>query len=308
MNSIANLNELPEIMTGKIIDSGAPVALALIVPIALVLVVLYTAWPFILLVIALMIGWKIWENYQWQKLSQKVNPFFNQLVKENQGCLTQTDLSIKANLSAAVAKQFLEKKSEEYGAQRQHLNNKGTVYYFLTASAIGSMFEDSETLTNSESEELTPQKYKSSIVDLEPSESQPLASEIAQLVDLEPDRNVTKEQESQQFSHQSVDNLAASEKSDPEQKESIASQYSSVSDLDSSSESSQPESTSENLDRITHQSLIQAELAKRLALNSSTVGRRKSDPDFPEWSKSKDPESIAWKYVPKTKMFVPVDI
>ena len=306
MNSIANLNQLPKIMTGKIIDSGAPVALALIVPIALVLVVLYTAWPFILLVIALMIGWKIWENYQWQKLSQKVNPFFNQLVKENQGCLTQTDLSIKANLSPAVAKQFLEKKSEEYGAQRQHFNNKGTVYYFLTASAIGSMFEDSETLTNSESEELKLQTSKSSKFDLE--ESQPLASEIAQLVNLESDPNFTKEQESQQFSHQSVDNLAASEKLDPEQKESIASQYSSVSDLDSSSESSEPESSSENFARITHQSLIQAELAKRLALNSSTVGRRKSDPDFPEWSKSKDPESIAWKYVPNTKMFVPVDI
>jgi hypothetical protein len=37
------------------------------------------------------------------------------------------------------------------------------------------------------------------------------------------------------------------------------------------------------------------------------VGRRKSGPDFPEWSQSKDPEGIAWKYVSETQMFVPVD-
>lgn len=289
-------------MTGKIIDSSAPVALALILPIALVLVVLYTAWPFILLVIALIIGWKIWENYQWQKLSQKVNPFFNKLVRENQGCLTFTDLATEPDLdlSPRVAKQYLEKKAEEYGAQRQQIENKGTVYYFLTASALGSMFEDSEPPTNSDSEELTPQISKSSIADLEPSATQPLASEIAQLVDLETDRNVIGSGESEKLSHQSPDNLATSEEPDSEQKGSIASQY--------SSESSQPESTSEHSEQISDRSLIQAELAKRLALNSSTVGRRKSDPDFPEWSKSKDPESIAWKYVPETKVFVPADI
>ena len=134
-------------MTGKIIDSGAPVALVLIVPIALVLVVLFTAWPFLLLLIALGILWKIWDNYQWQKLSKQVNPCFYQLIKDNQGCLTPIDLSLKANLNGRVAKQFLERKSEEYGGQRQEIEDKGTVYYFLTAGALGSIFEDSEPLT-----------------------------------------------------------------------------------------------------------------------------------------------------------------
>jgi hypothetical protein len=58
---------------------------------------------------------------------------------------------------------------------------------------------------------------------------------------------------------------------------------------------------------IPENALIQAELAKRLDLNSSTVGRRKSDPDFPEWSQSKDPEGKAWAYVPETKLFIPVE-
>jgi hypothetical protein len=53
--------------------------------------------------------------------------------------------------------------------------------------------------------------------------------------------------------------------------------------------------------------LIQAELAKRLDVHSSTVGKRKSDDDFPEWSQSRDPEGIAWEYNPDTKEFVPLD-
>jgi hypothetical protein len=55
------------------------------------------------------------------------------------------------------------------------------------------------------------------------------------------------------------------------------------------------------------QSLIQAELAKRLDVHSSTVGKRKSDPDFSEWSQSRDPEGIAWKYSPENKEFLPLE-
>jgi hypothetical protein len=55
------------------------------------------------------------------------------------------------------------------------------------------------------------------------------------------------------------------------------------------------------------QSLIQAELAKRLDVHSSTVGKRKSDPDFAEWSQSRDPEGIAWEYSSDTKEFFPVE-
>ncbi|MDJ0724293.1 MAG: hypothetical protein QNJ38_04190 [Prochloraceae cyanobacterium] len=244
-------------MTGKIIDNGAPVALALIVPIALVLVVLYTAWPLILLVSALIVAWKFWENYQWQKLSQKINPTFNQLVRDNQGCLTHTDLCLKTDLSAAVAKKYLAKKAEELGAQRQNIENQGTIYYFLTANALGKMFAESQESEVLENQELrSPTAQPSSATETEV-KSQPALSQISEPVDSE-------------------------QKSDSET------------------------DSSHNADDITKRSLIQAELAKRLSLNSSTVGRRKSDPDFPEWSKSKDPQNIAWQYLSETKLFVAV--
>ena len=76
------------------------------------------------------------------------------------------------------------------------------------------------------------------------------------------------------------------------------------------SPSSPPDSSlpSENIPKPKAKlSLIQVDLAKRLDTTPSTVGRRKTDPSFPEWSQSKDPEGIAWKYLRKSRVFVPVD-
>ncbi|NER31772.1 MAG: hypothetical protein F6J89_30220, partial [Symploca sp. SIO1C4] len=111
-------------MTGKVIDSSANRILILILPIAFLIVVLVKAWPFLLALLLISISWIVWQQYQWKQWSQKVNPFFNQLIKENQGCLTPLDLSVKANLSGAAAKRYLEKRAEEFGAQRRVYEDK----------------------------------------------------------------------------------------------------------------------------------------------------------------------------------------
>jgi hypothetical protein len=54
-------------------------------------------------------------------------------------------------------------------------------------------------------------------------------------------------------------------------------------------------------------SLIQSELAKRLNVYSSTVFKRRNDPDFAEWTRSRDPDGIAWSFSRKTKDFFPVE-
>ncbi len=54
-------------------------------------------------------------------------------------------------------------------------------------------------------------------------------------------------------------------------------------------------------------SLIQSELAKRLNVYSSTVYKRRNDPDFNEWSRNRDPDGIAWVYSPRSKEFFPED-
>ena len=59
--------------------------------------------------------------------------------------------------------------------------------------------------------------------------------------------------------------------------------------------------------QLTFGSLIQSELAKRLNVYSSTVYKRRDDPDFSEWTRSRDPDGIAWVYSPETKEFFPLE-
>ena len=357
-------------MTGKVLDSGASGALVLILPMALVIVVLLTAWPVILLLIALSIGVRIWQNHQWKQWCKQIDPFFHQLIKANQGCLTPMDLSLTANLTGRGAKQFLDKKAEEYGAQRKE-GDKGTVYYFLTASALGSIFDDSEPSELDEA--LEPDQLASaSSIDV----PQSSASNIAQLVELEKqasdDSSQTKsEQESasdkpseaqtdsqaklahsesqssasvehkasipveeidsqaklatqESQSSTSVEHTVSKEETDfqtqlaqQETQSSASVEHKAsipVEEIDPERDTTEEESPDLVKALAEHSSaessdssltLIQAELAKRLDLHSSTVGKRKSDSDFSEWSQSRDPEGIAWQYVPETKMFVP---
>jgi hypothetical protein len=271
-------------MTGKVLENGTAGVLVLILPIAVALVVVFTAWPFLLLLIALSIGLKLWDNYQWQQWCQQVNPFFTQLIKENQGALTVMDLSLKANLTGRAAKRFLERKAEEYGAQRKTYKDN-TVYYFLTVSALGSIFDDSDIISDEEEEEPLPSRKKTSQLTSTAPEKLTF-SEIAQLA-------------SQKEASQPAEEITT------QAKEAI--EPASVAEEEPVAEPVMIEESAASEREESGLALIQADLAKRLDINASTVARRKMSPDFPEWSQSKDPEGIAWKYVPETQMFVPMD-
>ena len=317
-------------MTGKVIDRSAT-GLILILPFAFLCVLLFKAWPALLALFVFMISFRIWQQYQWKQWTKQVNPFFNELIRENQGCLTPMDLSLKANLSGPDAQWYLEKKAEEFGAQRRDYEGKGTVYYFLTASALGSIFEDSEPPPELESESLITQSLtlpeplidKESLPspeDSEPSpelESEPLITQSPTLpeplIDKEslpsPDEASTSEPpkpleaSEQQQPSLSDSALSTAEKEvalepPPQPKQEQTEAFNETEDLWADS----PEK-----EQKTSQALIQAELAKRLDVHTSTVGKRKSDPDFPEWSQSRDPEGMAWVYSPETKEFFPTE-
>ena len=42
--------------------------------------------------------------------------------------------------------------------------------------------------------------------------------------------------------------------------------------------------------------IIQSELAKRLDVHSSTIYKRRSEPNFTDWTRNRDPEGLAWGY------------
>jgi len=334
-------------MTGKVIDSSANGLLILILPIAFLIVLLFKAWPVLLALFILSIIFKIWQQYQWKQWSKQVNPYFNELVKENQGCLTPLDLSIKANLSGSSARRYLDKKAEEFGAQRQDYEDKGTVYYFLTASALGSIFDESEPPLELEGESASSQALKSIELDAQPDTSPPKSESSLSALPEPPEP--LEEEEPSDLSEppeppKKEEPNDLSEPPEPPKKEepSVAENAFSTEEIEEALEpmpQAEPEPTeslnteealepmpqaepepTESLDEQedlwaeaadkepqASQSLIQAELAKRLDVHSSTVGKRKSDPDFSEWSQSRDPEGMAWAYSAETKEFVPVE-
>ncbi len=245
-------------MTGQVLDRNSNGLLVLIIPMAFAIVIICQLWPVLLGLSVIIISWKTWQSYQWRKWSRLVNPFFNDLVQENRGYLTPMDLSLKANLSSRAAKAYLERKSEEYGTKPQTIKDKGLVYYFPTASALGRIFDDSDPFGEVEEEEVT-------ITSASP---QPISTE-----------STTKESSSVSFKE--ITQLAQ--------------------------EKAKTATATSTLDKTEIESLNQADLAKRLDVNSSTVGRQKSksEAEFAIWSLSKDPEGIAWKYVSSTNEFVP---
>lgn len=243
-------------MTEKVIDSGATGFLVLIIPLALVAVVVATAWPYLLGLLALIVIWQVLRQWQWQRFVGKVNPAFNELIRENHGCLTPVDLASKANIEGNKAQAFLDYKATQFSAKSRELPNQGRVYYFLTASAVENFFEEPEPLESVEefSEGMaTPETDVATETNGD--------SELSQVTS-EPDNN-------------GVANHHVAE--------------------------DQTEASTPTV------SLIQAELARRLQVHSSTVGKRKLDPDFSQWTQKRDPEKIPWEYSDQTKLFYPLD-
>lgn len=131
-------------MTLKSTENSADSFLILILPVALVIMFLFSTWR---LLLALAIGILLWntlERYRWQKWSRSINPTFHQLIQENQGRITVIDLALKANLSAPKAKQYLENKAAEFGARVLEPEDGISAYFFVTAKTLGSIFDESE--------------------------------------------------------------------------------------------------------------------------------------------------------------------
>ncbi|ACK64876.1 conserved hypothetical protein [Rippkaea orientalis PCC 8801] len=306
-------------MTGKVFNGSPAAFLVLILPLAAGVILLYEAWLWLLGLIGLTILWKVWDKYQWQQLCFQINPTFNDLLQENQGCLTPMDLSLKTNLTAKSAKRFLQRKADEYGAYCKDLPEQGPVYYFITASTLGSIFDDSEPLEMAVEEE---EDIESPELNLEEEEIEPSEPSVKEEEDIEPSpssppQSILKilETPPEQPSQTTVTAFAQLAELKEERQQLGETQTEPLFSVESeplappaSSSASETLPSSEEIPKTQGKlSLIQVDLAKRLDTTPSTIGRRKTDPNFSEWTQSKDPEGIAWKYLRKSRVFVPVD-
>ncbi|CEJ42485.1 hypothetical protein [Umezakia ovalisporum] len=247
-------------MSEKIIESNGKGFLVLILPISFLIIFLVATWKVLLAVLVLVIIFQLWQQYQWQKWCGQVDPVFHEMIRENQGKITPMDLAMKGYLSGTTAKRYLDAKANEFGGYIQKTQEGGEVYYFITASTLGDIFDSSEP-----PEELS---------------TQPL--------------NTTATLGEAQWQKQS---LLAPPPPQP---------------VESAPQSEAPPPPHQKVKQSLEQqllfgSLIQSELAKRLNVYSSTVYKRRNDPDFSEWCRNKDPDGIAWMYSEKTKEFFPVE-
>ncbi|MBW4640325.1 MAG: hypothetical protein KME05_19275 [Gloeocapsa sp. UFS-A4-WI-NPMV-4B04] len=305
-------------MNEKSIDSSADVALILILPIALLIMFLFATWPVWLAGIVLNISFNFWKRYQWQNLCQKVNPVFHQLIKENRGSITALDLAMKTNFSATTAKRYLETKAAEFGAQYQDYDDRDRVYYFMTASTLGKILDDSEPVISVQPHvQVVPllSENENQLLQLE-ALHQPTPTEIQAPFTAIANATLAAGEPEPAAYIQSVSDLRQFKDEQEEiRPPSAQNQLLLQENANPTSIEKQPDIVVENPSQqaeLAHiqsepKLLLQAELAKRFDVHSSTVYKRRDEPDFAEWSRSKDPEGIAWQYLPDTKQFCPLE-
>lgn len=293
-------------MTGKVLESNPKGLLVLILPLAVGMVLVYKAWRIILLVAFLLLSYIAWDSYQWQQKCQQIDPLFNQLIKTNQGKITQADLVMAGIAKGRAANRYLQGKADEYGAYQRTVQGVN-VYYFITASTLGSILDGSEPENESASElphnsvaemPLLPSTSSPAIA-----VSSPVLPESSSEAEKEPTQGVEKVAETltEQVAEVVTETVTETVAVSP------APQTSPFASLVEIKEERKQQTDLTPSPAETPQAsallLIQADLAKRLDTTSSTIARRKTEPDFTEWSQTKDPEGLGWCYDADSKMF-----
>ncbi len=285
-----------------------------LIPAALTMSALFVAWPIILGVTLAIAGGNIWQSYEWAKTSRSLDPVFQQLIVQNRGEITSLDLAMKANISGGVSNRYLTAKASEFGTGSRQHPDRGQVYYFVTVSTLGQIFDDSEL----ESPAIMP--ATNPVAAFAPTATQPaqLVAEVVSPVEIQ----------SPVTTFNSVIANPIAEVTDP----SVVSAPIPVAQLTTPTIVESIDSTpspdisastivaaidpdiapSDEIDRDNPPDsplvlIIQSELAKRLDVHSSTIYKRRSEPNFTDWTRNRDPEGIAWGYAEATKEYYRVD-
>ncbi len=272
-------------MSEKVIDTkNAPYFLLILVPAALAMSTIFVAWRQILAGAAILVGVSVYQLKKWGDKVKSIDPFFQRLIVQNRGEITPIDLSFGANISGAQATRYLAEKAQEFGAGSRQYVDRGQVYYFISVSTLGSIFDDSED------PEIVPAiaATKAATISLPPVEiAPPVEVEIPTatppasilLPELVPEPIVVESS-------------------------SLREVLEDLEDLPTPIVT--PHLAESTTDRPIVK-IIQSELAKRLDVHSSTIYKRRSEPDFTDWTRNRDPEGLAWAYAEDSKEYYRVD-
>jgi hypothetical protein len=267
-------------MSEKVIyQKNAPYFLLILVPAALALSTIFVAWRQILVGMGIFVGIGIYQLKKWGEMVRSIDPFFQRLIVQNRGEISPIDLTIAANISGAQATKYLAEKAQEFGTGSRQYADRGQVYYFISVSTLGSIFDDSEDV------DIIPtiSPTQTPIAILEPAPISPPSIEVDPPVTIEIPPLSATEYPLVENSSFELDNLSKL-----------------VDDIPTPIANPLP------IDRSVVK-IIQSELAKRLDVHSSTIYKRRSEPDFIDWTRNRDPEGLAWGYAEDTKEYYRVD-
>jgi hypothetical protein len=317
--------------------------LLVLLPAALTMSALFVAWPFILGGTLLIVGGNIWQNYEWAKTARSIDPVFQQLVIQNRGEISPIDLSLRANISGNVSQKYLAIRADEFGTGSRQHPDRGQVYYFVSVSTLGDIFDDSELETPAIMPATTPVVAMDLTADLIPDQielvpavslqAQAPLDEIRSLPVNPVKAEFTSSPEAQVELNITADvaptlPIRSTPISPPEPlivAETFDTKASPLSNLRQlfDEEESAPivtpvvEEIEAQFTLATAPAapttdrpmtiIIQSELAKRLDVHPSTIYKRRSEPDFTDWTRNRDPDGFAWGYAEVAKEYYQID-
>jgi hypothetical protein len=294
--------------------------LLILIPAALAMSALFVAWPFILGMTVLIAGGNMWQGYEWSKTTRSIDPVFQQLIVQNRGEITPLDLALTAKVSGAVSNRYLAARASEFGTGSRRTPNGTPVYYFISHSTLGRIFDDSELETPAPKimpattpvvafvPTPTPEVW------LQPEATLPVATSVTALP-VPADPIADSASDSTLAMVEAIDPpIQVADPATPIVAESIvqpqALDLPAAPQVDLAREvAPQPTTVATNPTPTDSPvvTIIQSELAKRLDVHPSTVYKRRSEPNFIDWTRNRDPEGLAWGYLEATKEYYRVD-
>jgi hypothetical protein len=289
--------------------------LLVLIPAALAMSALFIAWPVILGVVLLITGGNVWQSYEWSKTAQSIDPVFQQLIVQNRGEISPIDLSLKANISGKVSQRYLAIRADEFGTGSRQHPDRGQVYYFVSISTLGSIFDDSELEL-----ELPAIAPAANPVVAFQAVATPIAAipeEVVPAVTIPPTARAIP------IATATVEPIAPPAASIPLEPVSELSNLRQLFDEEvvpavtpaPVETAPEPEIATEpvvaspiaSAVKVPVVTIIQSELAKRLDVHSSTIYKRRSEPDFTDWTRNRDPDGLAWGYAEAEKEYYRID-
>jgi hypothetical protein len=290
--------------------------LLILLPAALAMSALFIAWPFILGLTVLVAGGNIWQNYEWSKTARSIDPSFQQLVIQNRGEITPIDLSLKANIPGKTATRYLVTKADEFGTGSRQHPDRGQVFYFISVSTLGNIFDDSER----EEAPAAIMPATAPVVaapvavrELVPTEVvAPIVPEAAPRIQSETSETVAPIGSEVAPTHQTTESptpqpeipVAQQPTSDLSNLARLLDEQPVANNVEPATAAAPTNVPSVNAPLVT---ILQSELAKRLDVHSSTIYKRRSEPTFTDWTRNRDPDGLAWGYDDSNKEYYRVN-